>query len=369
MQDKFRLIKRWFEEYFSKCELKRTFEENDKLFLIIGHRGSPTLEAENTFASFERAIVDGANSLEVDLCLTKDNEVVLWHDWNPDSTISLIREGGFEPFVRFKPHPPRLGSKYRKKINQLNINEFRENYTYKERHAEAQVIYPVKPKLSEFFEWGIEQNKIKYLFLDIKTPEEEKNYAIPIIEEIRRLIKKFAPTFKIVIETAQRAVFKLLKERYPDLSLSYDIEPPAGIILLPRQYSAVKKAIKYGNKVAIDLRPRKITIANWTTYRRILRYEARLRSLFNKRHPERKIDVLIAATVNKSEEMECLVKLGVGGIQTDVPHHLKEIALKYGRRLEDNKVYEGKAYQYKSNSRKRPSLTAIKYNKTVKKAI
>lgn len=345
MPDTFRLIKRWFEEYFSKCELKRTFEENDKLFLIAGHRGSPTLEAENTFASFERAMTDGANSLEVDLCLTKDYEVILWHDWNPDSTKALLREGGFEPFVRYKPHPPRLGSKYRKKINDLTINEFRENYTYKERHSTAQVIYPVKPKLSEFFEWCIEQTRIKYLFLDIKTPNEEKNYAIPIIEEIRRLIEKFAPTFKIVIETDQKAVFKLLREKYPDLLLSYDVEPPAGLILLPRQYSAVKKAIKYKNKVAIDLRPRKITIANWTTYRRIMRYEARLRSLFNKRHPERKVEMLIAATVNKTDELECLVKLGVGGIQTDVPHQLKDIAIKYGRKIEDEIIYERKAHQ------------------------
>ena len=342
MSGKLRLIKRWIVEYFSKCNAKRTYEENDKLFLITGHRGSPTFEAENTFASFERALNDGANSLEVDLCLTKDYEVVLWHDWDPDSTKSLLREGGFEPFVKYKPHPPRIGSKYRKKINELTVSEFREYFTYKERHSQANIIYPVKPKLSEFFEWCIEQNKVKYIFLDVKTPDEEKQFSIPVIEEIKRLIEKFAPTFKIIIETEQPAVFKMIREKYPTLSFGYDIEPQAGLVLLPGKYSAVKKAIKYKNKVAIGMRPRKITIANWTTFRRIIRYDARLRYLFNKRHPENRIELLIAATVNKIEELECLVKFGVGGIQTDVPHRLKNIALKYGRKIEEEQIFERK---------------------------
>ena len=119
MPGSIKLIKSWITEYFSKCNLKKTYEDNDELFLIAGHRGSPVFEPENTFSSFEKAVNDGANSLEVDMCLTKDMEVVLWHDWDPDSTKALLREGGFEPFVKYKPHPPSLGSKYRKKISEL----------------------------------------------------------------------------------------------------------------------------------------------------------------------------------------------------------------------------------------------------------
>lgn len=336
------LIKKWIEEFFSKCSLKKTYQNNNELFLVTGHRGSPTFEPENTFSSFERALNDGANSLEVDICLTKDNEVVLWHDWNPDSTKALLREGGFEPFVKYKPHPPALGSRYRKKINELTMQEFREQFTYKERHGVGSVVYPVKPKLSEFFEWCIEQNKVKYIFLDIKTPEEEMEYAIPIVDEIKRLIDKFAPPFEIVMETDQRKVFRMLHERYPGLSFSLDIEPRAGLILIPQQYSSIRKAIKYKTKVAVGLRPRKVTIANWTTYRRIMKYDARLKSLFNRKHPDHKIERLVAATVNKYEELECLVKLGVDGIQSDVPHRLKEIADKYGRKTEMENVFEKK---------------------------
>ncbi len=338
------LLQNWITEFFNKCNLKRTYENNDELFLVTGHRGSPVFEPENTFSSFERAVNEGANSLEVDVCITKDLEVVLWHDWDPDSTNALLREGGFEPYVKYKPHPPSLGSKYRKKISELTLSEFREHFTYKERHNQAQVVYPAKPKLSEFFGWCIEQTRISYIFLDIKTPDEEKDSVIPIVEEIRRLMNKFDPAFKIVMETDQKKVFRMIRNKYPDMSISLDIEPRAGLILVPRQYSTVKKAIKYGNKTAVALRPRKITIANWTTYRRIMKYDARLKSLFNERHPEKKVERLIAATVNKYEELECLVKLGVDGIQSDFPHRLKEIAERYGRKTEAESVYEKKAW-------------------------
>jgi hypothetical protein len=43
---------------------------------------------------------------------------------------------------------------------------------------------------------------------------------------------------------------------------------------------------------------------------------------------------LIGGTVNKKQELECLIKLGVGGIQTDFPHLLKEVALRNGKRIE-----------------------------------
>ena len=169
-----KLISKWITEYFSKCNLKRTYENNNELFLVAGHRGSPVFEPENTFSSFDKAVNDGANSLEVDVCITKDLEVVLWHDWDPDSTKAILRESGLEPFVKYKPHPPALGSKYRKKISELTLQEFREHFSYKERHGTTEIVYPIKPKLSEFFEWCIEQTRLAYIFLDIKTPIKRK---------------------------------------------------------------------------------------------------------------------------------------------------------------------------------------------------
>jgi glycerophosphoryl diester phosphodiesterase len=49
-------------------------------FLILGHRGSPYKERENTVASFEAALRAGADGFETDLRLLSDGTAVLYHD-------------------------------------------------------------------------------------------------------------------------------------------------------------------------------------------------------------------------------------------------------------------------------------------------
>ena len=49
-------------------------------FLILGHRGSPRRFPENTLASFEGALSEGADGFETDLRLLADGAAVLYHD-------------------------------------------------------------------------------------------------------------------------------------------------------------------------------------------------------------------------------------------------------------------------------------------------
>lgn len=48
--------------------------------LRIAHRGMPLEARENTLASFQRALDEGADGLEVDVHATADGEIVLHHD-------------------------------------------------------------------------------------------------------------------------------------------------------------------------------------------------------------------------------------------------------------------------------------------------
>jgi glycerophosphoryl diester phosphodiesterase len=48
--------------------------------LIIAHRGASRKAPENTLAAFSRAIDDGADGIELDVRLTADNRVVVFHD-------------------------------------------------------------------------------------------------------------------------------------------------------------------------------------------------------------------------------------------------------------------------------------------------
>ena len=46
------------------------------------HRGAPNQACENTLESFAQALRLGANALELDVASTRDEHLVLWHDWN-----------------------------------------------------------------------------------------------------------------------------------------------------------------------------------------------------------------------------------------------------------------------------------------------
>ena len=48
--------------------------------MIVGHRGVPALHQENTLAGFRRAIALGIPAIELDVRLTKDRRLVVFHD-------------------------------------------------------------------------------------------------------------------------------------------------------------------------------------------------------------------------------------------------------------------------------------------------
>jgi len=54
--------------------------------LIVGHRGVPSLVAENTVAGAVKAAELGADAVESDIYLTKDNHIVVIHDGTVDRT-------------------------------------------------------------------------------------------------------------------------------------------------------------------------------------------------------------------------------------------------------------------------------------------
>ncbi|MBB4736374.1 glycerophosphodiester phosphodiesterase family protein [Micrococcus cohnii] len=54
--------------------------------LVIAHRGASADHAEHTRAAYLRALDDGADGLECDVQLTRDKQVVCWHDPTVDRT-------------------------------------------------------------------------------------------------------------------------------------------------------------------------------------------------------------------------------------------------------------------------------------------
>jgi glycerophosphoryl diester phosphodiesterase len=329
----FSYIFTWIKELFRFCPYRKANIDKEHLFLTCGHRGSPVNEPENTIPSFERALSEGANALETDVCVTKDKEVILWHDWNPDELVALIRESGIESEVKYKPDFPTPFSGFRNKTSELTLSVFREHFNYT-RKGESEPIGVNIPTLEELIHWLADKDKVKYVYLDLKVPSKEKELVIVILDKLDLLVKKFNPPCKFIIETFSKEVLETAKSKYPDLIYCLDVELPPGFIFFPRMYSGTKKAIQNKNSVALVLRPKLITIGSWMTYRRVMRYDVRKKRIYNKKNPDQQINFLIGCTINDKREMECLIKKGVNGIQTDYPRRLTNIVKDFGLKRE-----------------------------------
>lgn len=323
----------WFRELFRFCPISKLKVDRENLFLVCGHRGSPVNEPENTIPSFERALREGVNSLETDLCVTKDKEVILWHDWNPDELVALIREKGIEPEVAYKPDFPAPFSGLRNKTSELTLFEIRKHFNYVKK-GEPTPINGHIPTLKEFINWIKDKSQIKYVFLDIKVPRDEKELVLVILDQLDELVKEFNPTAKFIIETFYPDVLETAKNKYPNLNYSLDVEIPPGFIFLPRLHSTVKVASTNKNNVAVIMRPRQITFASWVTFRRVIWYDVRRKKLLNKKSESAKIDFLVGCTINNKKEMECLIKSGINGMQTDYPRRLANLAKQNNLRIE-----------------------------------
>ena len=324
------LIISWFTEVLRFCPRIRRKRLIEKPFLIIGHRGSPAEEVENTIPSFEKALNENANALEMDICITKDKIPVIYHDWNPDSLVSILREKGFEPFMKYKPMPP--SGEFRKLINQLTLQELRQHYHFTLKDdGNEEAVKTVIPTLEEFFAWSVGKENLKYVFLDIKVPADEAKWVLRITEKVQEYKSKYETKFEIVHETAEPEVLNLMKQHFPLNNYLLDTDVPPGIILNPKKHSAVNIAFEKKNQFALMMRPRQVTVGSWATYRRVMKNDIKTIYKMLKRSADDAINYLVCATISEKSEMKCLVKMGINGIMTDYPSVLRAVVERYKR--------------------------------------
>ena len=120
-------------------------------FLVVGHHGAPNLAPENTLRSFEASVAVGANTMEIDLCVTKDNVLVAFHDRDPDSGIALARQAGGEGY-QWLPFVPGVDSPWRRPVSALTLSELRQFYGYRRKDG-GRDFSAVIPTFTEVLEW------------------------------------------------------------------------------------------------------------------------------------------------------------------------------------------------------------------------
>lgn len=299
-------------------------------FWVVGHRGAPVEKPENTLPSFEAALANGANGLELDLCVTRDGQVVLWHDFNPHAYQSLARRFGLEPDVGFRPVVAEA-SRYRRSVDKLTLAEFREHHGYARQDAHGAKVPAHIPTLEEFLELAVEKRQLGLVFLDIKLPSRRAALLEPLLTRLDRVVAELRPQFEIVFESAKPAIIGELRKLAPRYAAALDIEPPPGVILRPQRYSAVGAALTHGLSWATAQKPRAMTFRPFETHCRIVTHDL---ALLQRRSVGSDAPRLCCFTINEEAHMRGLLALGVPAIQSDFPGRLRKVADDLGKRVD-----------------------------------
>ena len=292
--------------------------------LIVGHRGACVAAIENTIEACERAIeIEGADAVEIDLCVTQDAHVVVWHDWDPDALVALARQAEAEREVLCRPVVPPVGHPLRRPVCDLTLAQLREHYGYAVI-GQAQTIPAHLPVLEEVVRWARTKPQLQAIFLDCKVPPARKELLTVVAATLRREVEREPVGARFVFLTPYAEVHEVMQAVVPAAGRAFDVEIPAGFVRDPAPLSAVAWARATGNGWASIGRPL-FTLGGWWTFRTTIRTDlALMREARRSPYPEPP-HAYVCWTINRPHEMRYLLGLGVSGILTDFPALLRGV--------------------------------------------
>ena len=271
-------------------------------FDLQGHRGARGLKPENTIPAFMAALDYGVTTIELDVVITKDNQVILSHEpWmshefclKADSTpISLQEE--------------QLLSIY--KMDYAEVMQYDCGLKMHPRFPEQEKMIMYKPRLRDviaavedhiksFSSYEVDYN------IEIKSAKEGDNKFHPapdvFSDLVYQLIDQYLPWERVVIQSFDFRVLKYWKKKYPHVRLAALVENKnsmeANLKALgfsPSIYSP--EFVLLSPAVIATLHQKKIRVIPWT--------------------------------VNEVADMKKMKAWGVDGIITDYPNRAAELGL------------------------------------------
>jgi glycerophosphoryl diester phosphodiesterase len=305
----------------------RILDVDPAQFLIVGHRGACASAVENTLASCERAVeIEGADAVEIDLCVTQDGQVVVWHDWDPDALVAVARQAGAELDVLCRPVVPPAGHPMRRPVCDLTLAELREHYGYAVV-GQDQMVPARLPVLEEVVRWTRTKPRLKAVVLDCKVPPARKELIAVVAEALRREVEREPVGVRFVFLTPYAEVLEVMQAVVPAAVRSFDVEIPAGFFPDRSQLSAVARARASGNGWASIGRPL-FTIGGWWTYRKTIRADLERMREARGTTPPVPPTYYVCWTINRTREMRYLMRMGVSGILTDFPALLRRLRVR-----------------------------------------
>ena len=157
---------------------------------MIAHRGTAGTAPENTIAGCTAALDRGADGVEVDLCVTRDGHIVLWHDRNPDALVAIARQSGAEG-RSFVPRVPDFGSATRKPITELPLDEVLATHGYDPLGGAARNLLPGDgppdariETFDAFAAWLDAEPRARVVVLDVKLAAGERTHVAPALDRL-----------------------------------------------------------------------------------------------------------------------------------------------------------------------------------------
>ncbi|MDJ1504533.1 glycerophosphodiester phosphodiesterase [Xanthocytophaga agilis] len=264
------------------------------------HRGGRGIMPENSLPAFQKSLEIGVTTLELDVVITKDKQVIVSH----------------EPFFSADICLDKTGQSVSSDKKQYNIYQF----TYTEVQSfdcgskgnkgfpEQQKLKVSKPLLSEVFQLAEKYCQEKKLppvhyNIEIKSSPEGDNTFHPEVSEfsnlVYQIIKQYVPLERITLQCFDFRVLKYWKEKYPTVTLAALVANPrsvennlADLGFTPQIYSPYYKLLLTKNKVE-NIHALGMKVIPWT--------------------------------VNEVTDMQRLKDWGVDGIITDYPNRIKEV--------------------------------------------
>jgi glycerophosphoryl diester phosphodiesterase len=171
--------------------------------LIIGHRGASAVAPENTMASFREAIAAGADGIEFDVRLTRDNVPVVIHD------STLHRTAGL---------PQRIADLMWDELKSIDVGSW---FARKKNLAFGSFANETVPSLRELFTLFESNNLVLCLEMKCDTVAEQA----PLAEACCRLIDEHGLKDRVIVECFKLSALRILKQLDSEIKTAALFEP------------------------------------------------------------------------------------------------------------------------------------------------
>jgi glycerophosphoryl diester phosphodiesterase len=282
---------------------------------LQGHRGARGLLPENTLAGFELALKLGVSTLELDVLVTEDDELVISHDPSLNPDITRDARGRF-----LDDRGPDIRSLRWQALGAFDVGRIKPGTRYASAHADQQPVDGARiPRLRDLFELLQRQGHHQArLAIETKiTPHQP--WQTPEPARFVALLLSLIEAYKLgdrvqILSFDWRALQEVQRQRpgTPTVYLTAQLPALDNLQLKSATGSPWTAGFQVAQHGSV---PRMIKAAggtHWSSFWRELTAD-------NVREAQQLGLKVLAWTVNERAQIERMLDLGVDGIVTDRP--------------------------------------------------